>query len=177
MSMRKRLPENNHSARVQKDMSSLVRSFRFAIHGFRYAIDNERNMRIHLMVALFVLEFSFFYGIDRMQYALLFMMFGLVLTAEMLNTAIEALVNLETQSFTPLARVAKDVAAGAVFVLAIAAVAVAVLIFGEFPRLFAAAQQIAAHPWFLAGFLFEALLAYAFIFRWEKRKILIRKVK
>lgn len=175
MSMRKISPEKNPSVRMQKDMATLAKSFSFAIRGFRYAVDNERNMRIHLTVALFVLEFSFFYGVNRDHYAMLFMMFGLVLTAEMLNTAIEALVNLETQSFAPLARVAKDVAAGAVFVLAIAAVIVAILIFGDMPKLMAAATMIMDHPLLLIGFVLEIILAYFFIFRWEKRKMLLRK--
>lgn len=175
MSMRKRMPEKLPQDRVHKEIANLGKSFSFAIRGFRYAVDNERNMRIHLTVALFVLEFSFFYGVSRDHYAMLFLMFGLVLTAEMLNTAIEALVNLETQSFAPLARVAKDVAAGAVFVLAIASVIVAILIFGEISKLLAAVLLILDHPLLLIGFILEAVLAYLFIFRWEQRKMLLRR--
>lgn len=163
------------SQRVQKDMESLAKSFRFALQGFRYAVNNERNMRIHLSVALLVTQFALLYGLDRHEYAVLFIMFGVVLTAEMLNTAIEAMVNLETQNFTPLARVAKDVAAGAVFVLSIAAVLVGLMLFSTWENWVQIKQVLWDFPWLIAVCLIESLLAYLFVFRWDMRHLLRKK--
>ena len=92
-------------------------------------------------------------------------------------TAIEALVNLQTQSYDPLAKVAKDVAAGAVLVLAAAAVGVAFFLFGDLERLRDTVLRIAGEPVFLAALALELVLAVFFIFFWNRRKDLKRKRK
>lgn len=86
-------------------------------------------MRIHLVFTAYVLIFSFFYDFSEEQYLILILTIGMVLFAEAVNTAIEALVNLETQSYDSLARIAKDVAAGAVLICAVCAVAVGLTLF------------------------------------------------
>lgn len=133
-------------------------------------------MRIHLSVIVFVLEFSLLYGLTKTEYIQLITLFGLVLAAEMINTAIEALVNLQTQSYQNLARIAKDVAAGAVLVLAVASVVV-VIIFFDIPKLQQSFLYMGEHPWIIAGFLVELALALLFIFRWNRRTLLKRKKK
>lgn len=98
---------------------SLARSFKFAVRGVLYCIRCERNMRIHLTAAAYVLAFSCFYHFSATEYAVLLISICLVLCAETVNTAIEAVVDLRTQYYERLARIAKDCAAGAVFICAV----------------------------------------------------------
>jgi len=108
---------------------SLPRSFGFAISGLWHALRYERNLRIHFTVGALVLYFSRYYSLSSAEYALLIMMIGFVIVCELFNTAIEKTVDLETPVYNSLAKIAKDVAAGAVFVSAWAsAVAGAVLL-------------------------------------------------
>lgn len=175
--MSKRRIDKRKVVAYRKDIYNLGRSFLFAFRGFQFTVDNERNMRIHLSVIVFVLEFSFLYGLTKTEYIQLITLFGLVLTAEMINTAIEALVNLQTQSYQNLARIAKDVAAGAVLVLAVASVVVGIIIFFDIPKLQQSFLYMVEHPWIIAGFLVELVLALLFIFRWNRRTLLKRKKK
>lgn len=146
------------------EITNLIKSFRFAIRGLKHAINNERNMRIHIVVALLVACFAFLYGLSATQYAVLFLCFGLVIAGEMVNTAIEALVNLETPAYNNLARIAKDVAAGAVFVSAIVTVIVACFLFSDLSRLWETVLLIVKAPVFLICFLVLIGLGLFFIF-------------
>lgn len=110
-------------------VKSLAKSFKNAYNGVTYCIRNERNMRIHLTVTVYVLVFSPFYHFTQEQMLLLLLTIGIVLFAEAVNTAIEAIVNLETQSYDHLARIAKDVAAGAVLICSIFAAVIGIFLF------------------------------------------------
>ncbi|CDZ24798.1 diacylglycerol kinase [[Clostridium] cellulosi] len=112
-----------------KKVKNLAQSFRYAIRGIVHCVKNERNMRIHIVVAAYVLIFSVFYNFSATQYLILLLTIGMVFFAETVNTAIEALVDLETQSYDSLARIAKDVAAGAVLICAVFAVVVGIILF------------------------------------------------
>lgn len=144
---------------------ALVKSFSFAFRGVRFCIKNERNMRIHLAAAVIVTAFSHVYQLERNQYAILFLAMGAVIAFETVNTALEALVNLASPAYHNLARIAKDVAAGAVLVAAAAAAVVGICLFGEWSRLLAAAEQIVHTPLLLASFLLLAGAGLWFIFR------------
>src|SRR5699024_9295907 len=102
----------------KQQIRSLVKSFGYAFRGLWICISNERNMRIHLVTAVLLVLFSLVFGLSRMEYAILFFALGFVITAEMVNTAIEALVDLQSPAYDNLARIAKDVAAGAVLIAA-----------------------------------------------------------
>ncbi len=108
---------------------SLLASFNYAIEGVVHALRTQRNVRIHLAVAVLVLIASFFFRITRFEFIALLFAIGLVLSAELVNTAIEATVDLATDGYNPLAKIAKDVAAGAVLVSAITAVVIGYLVF------------------------------------------------
>lgn len=112
-----------------RKVKSLAQSFKFAFRGIFFCIKNERNMRIHLTAAAYVLTFSVFYNFSSSQYLIIFLTIGMVLSAEALNTAVEALVNLETQSYDSLARIAKDAAAGAVLICAAFAFVVGIILY------------------------------------------------
>ena len=109
-------------------MLNLLKSFLYAFNGVRYCVRNERNMRIHIAAAVYVLLFSLFYDMSVAEYALLLLTIALVMAAEMINTALEALVDLTSPEHNRLAGAAKDVAAGAVLVCAAFSVAVGIFL-------------------------------------------------
>ena len=114
---------------------SLKKSFSFAFQGIYYALKNERNLRIHFSVMLYVLYFAVrYYNFSNAEYALLLLVVGLVITCEMFNTAIEKTVDMESPVFNPLAKIAKDVAAGAVLISSITSVIVSFLLFWDIER-------------------------------------------
>lgn len=112
-------------------MLSFFKSFKYALRGFLFCLRNERNMRIHCVAAVYVLLFSFFYELSRMQYCILLLTLALVMGMEMVNTSVEEVINLVAPHYDQMARIAKDVAAGAVLVCALAAVGVGVALFWD----------------------------------------------
>jgi diacylglycerol kinase (ATP) len=116
-------------------MQPFLRSLRFAFAGIAYSLRTQRNARVHAVVACLVIAAGVYFRISTVEWAILALTIGTVFSAEMLNTVAELAVDLLTEHYHPMARIAKDVGAGAVLVAAIAAVGVGVAIFG--PRLWA----------------------------------------
>ncbi|MBP1930533.1 diacylglycerol kinase [Ammoniphilus resinae] len=112
-------------------MNRLIRSFGHAIEGIVYTVKTQRNMQIHIGAALLVLFMGWLLQISWSDVLLVFFSIFLVFILEMVNTAIEATVDLVTGEFHPLAKTAKDVAAGAVLLAAILAVIVGFYVFLE----------------------------------------------
>jgi diacylglycerol kinase len=110
--------------------SNLLTSFKYAFWGVWHVVRTQRNARIHLSVALAVIVLGLWLGLDRIEWAIIILTIGVVLAAEAFNTVAEAAVDLATAEVHPLAKIAKDVAAGAVLVTAMAAVIVGLLILG-----------------------------------------------
>ncbi|WP_439880828.1 diacylglycerol kinase family protein [Pontibacter sp. MBLB2868] len=104
-------------------------SFRFAFKGINSAIRSEPHMRIHILSAVAVVIAGFAFNITRMEWCLLVGSMGLVITAEIINTAIETLTNLVSPEINPLAGKAKDLAAGAVLIAALTAAVVGAVVF------------------------------------------------
>lgn len=111
----------------------LLESFNCAFEGIIHAFRTQRNMRLHFLAASLVLILSLWIPLQKIEVMVLFFTIALVLLAEMFNTAIEAAIDLITQEYHPLAKVAKNVAAGAVLIASINALVVGYLIF--YPRL------------------------------------------
>ncbi|MCL5734023.1 MAG: diacylglycerol kinase [Actinobacteria bacterium] len=111
--------------------ASLLQSFNHAFQGLVHSVRHQRNMRIHLAVAFVVLMAGVFLNLSRLELVVVIVTICLVLIAELLNTAIEAVVDIITDEFDPRAKIAKDVAAGAVLVAAINALVVAYLVFAD----------------------------------------------
>ena len=120
-------------ARSAIPKSGFLRSFSFAGQGVWHVVRTQRNMRVHLLVGLAAVVAGLILRIGAADWACVLTVIGLVLTAETLNTVVEALVDLSTDEFHPLAKVAKDMAAGAVLLSSAAAVGVGVAVF--LPRL------------------------------------------
>ena len=105
---------------------NLVLSFKYAWAGVSYAFATQRNFRIHTFVGIFAVSLGVFLQIEPVEMAVVTMTCAIVMVLELINTAIESVVDLTVkQSYHELAKIAKDCAAGAVLVSAIAAVAVA----------------------------------------------------
>ena len=109
---------------------NIIESFRFAFSGLWYALRTQRNTRIHLTVAVAVVALGAWLGLSLTQWALLTLAIGFVLVGEMLNTVAETLVDLISPGYHPLAKVVKDVTAGAVLLTAIISVVVGLLVLG-----------------------------------------------
>jgi undecaprenol kinase len=109
------------------------RSFFFAGRGVWHVVRTQRNMRVHLAVAAAVIALALILRVSTVDWACLLAVIGLVLTAEAMNTVVEAVVDLCTDEYHPLAKIAKDVAAGAVLISCVAAVGVGIAVF--LPRL------------------------------------------
>ncbi|QXM05701.1 diacylglycerol kinase [Crassaminicella indica] len=107
----------------------LIDSFNYAIDGIIYTIKTQRNMRIHFAMAIIVLFLSLFFNLSKLEIIILFFTISLVIIAEMINTSIEAAIDLVTKEYHELAKIAKNVAAGAVFISALNSIIVAYMIF------------------------------------------------
>ncbi len=130
------------STRQQNDMADppsaipragFWRSFSYAGQGVWHAVRTQRNMRVHLAAGAAVIALALILRVSAVDWACLLTAIGLVLTAETLNTVVEAIVDLCTDEFHPLAKIAKDAAAGAVLISSVAAFGVGVAVF--LPRL------------------------------------------
>jgi diacylglycerol kinase (ATP) len=110
---------------------SLIDSFNYAIEGLIHVLRTHRNMRIHFAVAVAVLVAAVWKGVNRFELIALLLAITFVLVAEMINSAIEQTIDLSTTSFDPLAKLAKDIAAGAVLIAAINAIAIGYLVFSH----------------------------------------------
>lgn len=109
----------------------LLDSFKFAIRGIIYCINNERNMRIHTVAATYVLVFSPFFQLSPIKYTVLFLTIAIVISSEMLNTAVEEITDMSSENYNAMARISKDVAAGAVFVCALFSLFIGIVIFWQ----------------------------------------------
>ena len=107
----------------------LVRSFGYAFKGIARTIRTERNMQIHCCAAVLVVLFGALLHISRTEWMICLLLFGLVMGLELVNTAIEAVVDLVSPEKHPLAEKAKDAAAGAVLAAAIMAAVIGLGIF------------------------------------------------
>ena len=108
---------------------SVLQSFNFAFEGIIHVLRTQRNMRIHFATAVVVLIGALVVGVRRLELVALLIAISFVLIAEMLNTALEAGIDVATTSFDPLAKLAKDISAGAVLIATVNAVAVGYLVF------------------------------------------------
>lgn len=113
------------------DHPSFRKSFLFAIQGFRCAVRTERNIKVMLAGAVLAVVLGLVLRIDLLSWAIVIGCCGVVISAELLNTAIETVVDLVSPEFHPLAGRAKDIAAAAVWVLSCLVALVGVLVFAN----------------------------------------------
>lgn len=107
----------------------ITKSFGYAFEGIFICIRKERNMKIHCVMAVLVVAAGVILGLSPVEWCICLGLFGLVMALELVNTAVEAVVDLVTGEYHPLAKIAKDTAAGAVLIAAIMAAAAGLIIF------------------------------------------------
>jgi len=108
---------------------SILESFNVAFEGVIHVLRTQRNMRIHFLVAAAVLIAALEFGVEKLELIALLISICFVLVAEMINSALEAAIDVASTSFDPMAKLAKDIAAGAVLIAAVNATAVGYLVF------------------------------------------------
>ncbi len=143
---------------------NLMVSIRCALRGLWLCLGRERNLRIHLCAGVYVLWAAARTGRLATQWALLLLAWGAVLTAELFNSALEALVDGITGEYRLFARDAKDMAAGAVLVASIFGVGVAAAAFWPLSSLLDLLRQLLLNPLRLGLLALSLVLALAFIF-------------
>jgi diacylglycerol kinase len=115
---------------IKEFIRSRIVSFGHAFHGWGHVLKTQHNAWIHAVVALLVFSVAFWLKLPTQDWAILILTVTMVFTAEFINTAIEAVVDLASPSHHPLAKVGKDVGAAAVLIAALAAVLIGLLILG-----------------------------------------------
>lgn len=155
---------------MEKPVHKFLKSFRYAFRGICYCVRYERNFRFHLICGGYLLLFSPFYRFSATEYMILIGTIGIVLAAEIFNTAIEAAVNLKASAYDPVARTAKDVAAGGVLCAALFSLPVGALLFLRPEPLKAIFSFLLQNGWAGLLFLLSLLLSVLFIFGFRRNK-------
>lgn len=122
------------------EFGKFIASFGYAFRGLWHALRTQRNMRVHLALAILVTIAGILLRISAVEFAMLYVAIAGVFIAEMFNTVIEICVDLAQPAYHPLARIAKDVAAGAVLLSAMLAVVIGIFVLG--PHLWQLIQRL-----------------------------------
>jgi len=121
--------EQPRPAPLRRRPPSVLETFNYAFQGVIHVLRTHRNMRIHVLAAVVVLVAALALGVSRFELIGLLLAIAFVLIAEMINSAIEGAIDVATTSFDPMAKLAKDIAAGAVLIASVNAIAVGYLVF------------------------------------------------
>lgn len=114
-----------------KEHPSFVRSFGYAIQGFFTAVWTERNIKVQLLVGVATYVAGTIVELNWLEWSIVTICIGMVISAELVNTSLEAVVDLASPGLHPLAKRAKDIAAASVFVLSVAAAIVGIIVFAH----------------------------------------------
>lgn len=107
----------------------LINSFKYAFEGIKAALKSEQNLKIHILMLILVIIFGIILKISKIEWIICIMLFGFVISLELVNTAIENTVDLVTMEKNPKAKIAKDVSAAAVLVAAATSAIIGLIIF------------------------------------------------
>ncbi len=150
------------------ELKAFFRGFSYAFSGIIYAVRSQRNMRFHLCAGITALVMSFICGISDMELCVVLLCISAVISSELMNTAVESAADIASgEKNDPLAKAAKDCAAGAVLISALVSAACGAVIFLRPERLALLADFFAGKPflWILSA----AWLAAAFVFVFGKK--------
>jgi len=115
---------------AKSEWAKFIAGFGYAFNGLWYAIRTQRNVRVHVLIALLAIVLGIVLRISAVEFALIFVAITAVFIAEMFNTVFELCVDLASPEYHPLAKIAKDVAAGAVLLNAMLSVIIGLFVFG-----------------------------------------------
>ena len=141
-------PAGRTPPQVPLKSKSVLDSFRYAMDGMTHVIHSQRHVRYYFVAIALVMLLSLLLRVTKFELVMLSLTIGLVLIAELFNTAIEVVVDMVTESYHPRARIAKDVAGAGVLVATVVSVLVAGLVFLDQPKLrsYLAATRFQAPP-------------------------------
>lgn len=143
-------------------IKKLGMSFVYAFRGISYCIRHERNIRIHIVALLYVLYFSTFYSFSRTEYAILILTCASVMALELINTAIEVVIDKVSPRFNVFAMMGKDIAAGAVLIGAIGSVIIGIFLFWDIAKFIEIFRYFTAK--FYRPLIFAVTIAVSIIF-------------
>ena len=161
-------------------VKSFLKGFVYAGRGIVYCLARERNMRIHLTFTAYMFGFLTvfdFFEINKTEFAVLIALCALVMSLEAVNTAIERAVDQTSKEISELARVAKDTAAGAVLIAAIASVICGIIIMWQPEAFRAMFEYYRTHIWVFVILIISIILSLFFIFHGKKRQSNEREIK
>ena len=121
---------NGVNMNPKQEYKKLINSFKYAIEGIISSFKTERNMKIHVLATIVVIALGFFFRLDKVEWCFIIIAIASVISAELFNTAIETVVDMICPERNPKAKLAKDIAAGAVLVVAICAAIIGFIVFG-----------------------------------------------
>lgn len=113
----------------KRGITRFVRSFSFSISGLKYAYKYEQSMFVHVIATICVITANIIFKVQPIEWLITVLAIGMVLAAELINTAIEAIVDMVTLEFHPLAKIAKDCGSAATFVLAMMAAVIGIVVY------------------------------------------------
>lgn len=149
-------------------MKGLLKSFVYAGNGIVWCLKNERNMRAHFSLCVYMYAYLLIYDffvLTKTEWAIILLCNALVFSLEIVNTAIEKAVDLATEKQNPLAKISKDAAAGAVLVSAIFSVIVGIVILFQPDAFSAMAEYYRERIYLLVILALSLVLTFAFILK------------
>ncbi len=146
-------------------MIKQTKSFLCAFKGIWYTILNESHLRFHIVATVFVIAFGIIYNLSAIEWAVLSLVFSLVMALELVNTAVERVCDLYTTDYNPLIKIAKDVSAGAVLISAIGSIGVACFIFIKPDKIMQVINVFLSNPVYIIILLLAIVLAFLFIIK------------
>lgn len=155
-------------ANKMQDLIKFIKGFKYAGEGVINTIITERNMRVHLVCMIYmysILGLTDWFTLTRTDWALLFIANAVVMAGELINTAIESVVNLVSPDFHPLAKKAKDAAAGAVLVCAVFAVCIGLCVLFQKEAFISMFEYFKTHISMLVLFVISFIIACVFMLR------------
>ena len=114
----------------QSEWSKFIAGFTYAFRGLWYALRTQRNTRVHVSIAILAIIMGIVLHITPVEFAMVFVAITGVFIAEMFNTVFELCIDLASPEYNPLAKIAKDVAAGAVLLSAMLSIVIGLFVFG-----------------------------------------------
>lgn len=121
--------KTNQKRKLKVKTKKLINSFKYAIEGIIASFKTERNMKLHVMAMILVILLGFFAKLSKLEWMICIILFTIVIAGELFNTAIETTVDIAMPQKNEKAKLAKDVSAGAVLIIAIGAFIIGIIIF------------------------------------------------
>lgn len=150
--------------KMKNNLTRFFKSFKYAGRGIATAVMTQRNLRCHIVIAVFVLLLSAFYDLTVVEFCVLMLTFSSVIVCELVNSAVETVVDLCSPEYHELAKKAKDIAAGAVLVSAAFSVIIGIKLFWSTTVFSQIGLFFYENPLYLVGLIILFILSFIFIF-------------